>query len=186
MNKLLTFFGTIVFVSFLLFSCSSGTSPRDKAEIIKAYNDSIAKVEKAKQDSLTSILPEIKVSIFERTGVGYDAEGWPVVMGRVVLVKDFQERKEHQLKDYDYIEKIEISGQSDNITLQFINAKNNKILYEEKAISLSGSKTYTTSDPTGKKLKNYQDWLNTKFDQLIIKVLYKDRIVFEGKIIPAK
>jgi hypothetical protein len=72
------------------------------------------------------------------------------------------------------------------MTLQFINGKNNKIVNEEKAISLNGTKTYTTSDPAGEKHKYYQEWLNTKWDALIIKVLYKDRGIFKGKINPSK
>ncbi len=185
-KKVMTMFGALIFASFFLIGCGSGPSPKEKAEIIKEYNDSIALVERLKQDSINSILPEIKVSIFVRTDVVYDSEGWPVEMGRVALVKDFQAKNEYHLQGYDYVEKIEIVGQSDDITLQFVNEKSNKIVHEEKAISLNAIKTYTTSDPTGTKHKDYQDWLNTKWDGLIIKVLHKDRFVFEGKILPAK
>jgi hypothetical protein len=144
----------------------------EKKEIINYYTDSV------------SLIPDVKVNIYVRTDVSYDSEGWPVEMGKVVLVNDFQEKKEYQLKGYDYIEKIEIVGQSNDMTLQFINGKNNKIVHEEKTISLNGTKIYTTSDPKGQEDKYYQEWLNTKLDGLIIKILYKDKIIFEGKINP--
>jgi len=175
-----------LFASFFITSCGSGPSSEEKAKIIKDYNDSIALAVKAKQDSIANLIPDVKVNIFVRTNVGYDSEGWPVEMGKVVLVKDFQEKKEYQLNGYDYIEKVEIDGQSDDITLQFINGKNNKILHEEKAISLNETKTYTTTDPKGEKHKYYQEWLETRFDALIIKVFYKDKNIFEGKINPSK
>jgi hypothetical protein len=187
MKKLMTIFGAIIFASFFLICCRNGPNPEEKAKIIKEYNDSVALAEKAKQDSINAILPAIKVRIFERTNVLYDSEGWPVEMGRVIIVKDFQEKKVYQLKGYDYIEKIEIEGQSENITLQFLNAKNNKIIHEEKEILINGIKKYTWSDPKGGKYKNYQEWLKiTKWDELIIKVFHKDHLVFEGKIFPAK
>ena len=187
MKKVMTIFAAIVFASFFLLSCgNSKPSPEEKAKIIKEYKDSIALAEKAKQDSIDNLIPDVKVNIFVRTNVGYDSEGWPVEMGKVVLVKDFQEKKQYQLNGYDYIEKIEIVGQSDDMTLQFINGKSNKIVYEEKNISLNGTKTYTTSDPQAEKHKYYQKWLNTKWDALIIKVLYKDKSIFEGKINPSK
>jgi len=188
MKKIMTIFGALLFASFFLLSCGNNNpSPEDKAQIIKEYQDSIALVEKAKQDSINALIPDIKVNIYVRTGVYYDSEGWPVEMGKVVLVKDFQEKKEYQLKGYDYIEKIEIVGQSDDMTLQFINGKSNKIVHEEKAVSLNGTKTYTTSDPQEQKHKYYQEWLKpTKWDALIIKVAYKDKSIFEGKVNPSK
>ena len=103
-----------------------------------------------------------------------------------MIEKNFQEKKEYQLNGYDYIEKIEIVGQSDDMTLQFINGKSNKIVHEEKAITLNGTMTYTTSDPAGEKHKYYQEWLNSKFDALIVKVSYNDKGIFEGKINPSK
>ena len=182
----MTNLGATIFTFLFLISCGSGPSPEDKAKIIKEYQDSIALVEKAKQDSINSLIPEIKVNIYVRTDVGYDSEGWPVEMGKVVLVKDFQYKKEYKLNGYDYIENIEIVGQSGDMTLQFIDGKSNKIVHEEKAISLNGAKTYTTSDPLGNKDKYYQEWFNTKFDGLIIKVIYKDKSIFEGKVSPSK
>jgi uncharacterized protein YlzI (FlbEa/FlbD family) len=186
MKKLMTNLGVTIFACLFLISCGSSPSPEEKAKIIKEYQDSISLVEKAKQDSINSLIPEIKVNIYVRTDVFYDSEGWPVEMGKVVLVKDFQDKKEYQLNGSDYIEKIEIVGQSDDMTLQFINGKSNKIVHEEKAISLNGAKTYTTSDPQAEKHKYYQEWLNTKWDALVIKVIYKDKSIFEGKISPSK
>ncbi len=182
----MTFLGITIFACLFLISCGSGPSPEEKAKILKDYNDSIALAEKVKQDSINSLIPDVKVNIYVRTDVGYDSEGWPVEMGKVVLVKDFQEKKEYQLKGYDYIEKIEIVGQSNDITLQFINGNNNKIVNEEKAISLNGTKTYTTSDPAGEKHKYYQEWMKRNRDALVIKVSYKDKSIFEGKINPSK
>lgn len=187
MKKILTIFGAILFASLFLLSCgNTNPSPEDKAKIIKEYQDSVVLAEKAKQDSIDQLMPDVKVTIYVRTGVGYDSEGWPVEMGQVVLIKDFQEKKEYQLNGYDYIEKVEIEGQTDDITLQFINGKNNKTLHQEKAITLNGIKTYTTSDPKGEKHKYYQEWLETRWDALIIKVNYKDKNIFEGKINPSK
>lgn len=187
MKKIMPIFGVILIASFFLLSCGNNNpSSEDKAKIIKEYQDSIAVVEKAKQDSINSLIPEIKVNIYVRTDVGYDYEGYPIEMGKVVLVKDFQEKKEYQLNGYDYIEKIEIVGQSDDITLQFINGKSKKVVLEEKVISLNGTKTYTSSDPKGEKHKYYQEWLlNTKWDGLVIKVAYKDKSIFEGKFNPS-
>jgi hypothetical protein len=191
MKKIMTIFGALLFASFFLLSCGNNNpSPEDKAQIIKEYQDSIALVEKAKQDSINALIPDIKVNIYVRTGVFYDDEGWKVEMGKVVLVKDFQEKKEYQLKgNYDYIEKIKIVGQSDDMTLQFINGKNNKIVHEEKAVSLNGTKTYTTIDPfwDDQKDKYYQEWMRGLANgALIIKVAYKDKSIFEGKINPFK
>jgi PBP1b-binding outer membrane lipoprotein LpoB len=187
MKKVMKIFGAILFVSIFLQSCgNSNPNQDDEAKKNNEQQNTIALLEKAKQDSINSLIPEIKVSIYVRTDVGYDSDGYPIEMGKVVLVKDFQEKKEYQLNGYDYIEKIEIVGQSNDMTLQFINGKNNKIVNEEKAILLNGTKTYTTSDPAGEKHKYYQEWLNTKWDALIIKVLYKDRGIFEGKINSAK
>jgi len=186
MKKIITILGATIITCLFLISCGSSPSPEDKAKIIKDYNDSITLAEKAKQDSINSLIPDVKVNIYVRTDLFYDSDGWPVEMGKVVLIKDFQEKKEYQLKDYDYIEKIKIVGQSDDITLQFINGESNKLVHEEKTISLNGVKTYTTSDPQAGKHKYYQEWLNTKWDALIIKILYKDKSIFEGKINPSK
>ena len=187
MKKIIIYFGAIVFVSCFLLGCgNSNPSQEEKAKIVKEYQDSIALVEKAKKDSINSLIPDVKVNIYVRTDVLYDSEGWPVEMGKVVLVKDFQEKKQYQLNGYDYIEKIEVVGQSNDMTLQFLNGENNKILHEEKAVSLNGTKTYTTSDPAGDKHKYYKEWLNTRWDTLIIKVLYKDKSIFEGKVNPLK
>ena len=184
------FLGVILFASCFLLGCgNSNPSQEDKAKIIQEYQDSITLVEKAKLDSINSLIPDIKVNIYVRTDVGYDSEGWPVETGKVVLVQDFQEKKEYQCNGsygFDYIEKIEIVGQSNDITLQFINGKSNKIMHEEKAILLNGTKTYTTYDPLGEKNKYYQEWLlKPKWDGLIIKVSYKDKNIFEGKINPS-
>lgn len=40
-------------------------------------------------------------------------------MGGIELIRVFQESKEFQMKVYDYIEKIEIIGQSHYILLKF-------------------------------------------------------------------
>lgn len=171
---------------FLLLSCNGGISSKEKDRIIKEYNDSIALAERGKEDSIRYLVPDIKVNIFVRTEVGYDSEGWPLEMGRLDLVKDFQTKKEYQLKGYDYIEKIEIVGKSNDVTLQFINGNSQRILHEERAITLNGTKKYTSSDPMAEKDKYYQDWLVTKWDPLIIKIAYKNESVFEGKISPSK
>jgi PBP1b-binding outer membrane lipoprotein LpoB len=186
MKKLMTTLSGTAFACLFLISCGSSPSPEEKALIEKAKQDSIARVETAKQDSINAIMPEINVNIYARTDVFYDSEGWPVEMGKVSLVKDFQNKKEHQLNGNEYIEKIEIVGQSEEMTLQFINGKSNKMLHEEKAISLNGSKTFTTTDPAGEKQKHYQEWLTGNGEALVIKVLYKDKTVFEGKINPSK
>ena len=128
----------------------------------------------------------LEVNIYVRTDVSYDSEGWPVEMGKVDLVTDFQQKKEYQLNGYDYIEKVEIVGPSDDITMQFINEKNNAILYEEKSSLLVGTRTFTTSNPKAEKDQYYQEWLNTKFEPLIIRISNKDKIIFEGKINPSK
>ena len=184
-------FGVILIASLFILACgNSNTSSEDKAKIIKEYQDSIAFVEKAKQDSINSLTPEIKVNVYIRKGIFYDDEGWPVESGKVVLINDFQEKKEYQLNPQngydDRIEKIEIIGQSDDITLQFINGESKKIVHEEKAISINGSKTYSNSDPFGQEQIYYQKWLKDSDYNLIIKVSYRNKNIFEGKINPSK
>ena len=144
----------IAATSAVFVACGPSKEEMEKRE--QAKQDSIASVEKAKQDSIDAIIPEIKASIYARTNVFYDSEGWPVEMGTLTLIKDFQEKKEYKLKGYDYIEKIEISGESDDITLQFSSAKNDKIIFEEKGITLKGTKTFTSANPRGEKQKNHQ------------------------------
>jgi hypothetical protein len=69
MKKILTIIGAMLFATFFLISCGSNSSSNEKAEIIKEYNDSIALVEKANQDSIVNsdfkdekikIIPKIK------------------------------------------------------------------------------------------------------------------------------
>jgi hypothetical protein len=186
MNKIFVI-ATTLSASLLLLSCGNNSlSQEEKDRKIKEQQDSLALVEKAKQDSINAAVPDVKVNIYARKDVGYDSEGYPVEMGKVVAIKDFQEKKEYQLKGGDYIEKIEISGQSADMTLQFFAGNSNKLMHEEKAISLNGTKTYTTYNPLAEKDKYFQEWLYTNRDGLIIKVLYKDKGIFEGKINPAK
>jgi hypothetical protein len=123
---------------------------------------------------------KITVNIFERSGVFFDEEGWPVELGKLKLINNFQEKNIYQLEGYNYIEKIEIFGQSKDITLQFLDAIGNKIVHEEKSISLNGTKTYTSTDPAGNKDENYKKWLVK--DGLIIKVFQGKELVFNGKI----
>lgn len=172
-----------VFATLLLISCTNNVKQqkRDQSEHELNMPAYIEKESKENQDSIFNI----KVNIYVRTDVVYDSDGWSVDMGRLVLIKDFQEKKEYQLKGYDFIEKIEIIGREDNISLVFISKSTNKLVHEENGISLQGTKTYTTSDPQAKKNEHYQEWLNTKRDGLIIKVLYKDNNIFEGVIFPA-
>ena len=187
MKKHILVIGTTLFASLFVLSCGNNSlSQEEKDRKIKEHQDSLALVEKAKQDSINAILPDVKVTIYARKDVGYDSEGYPVEMGKVTAVKDFQEKREYQLKGDDYIEKIEISGESSDITLQFFDGNGSKLMHEEKAIAHNGTKTYTTYDPLAEKDKYFQEWLYTNRDGLIIKVLYKDKNIFEGKINPAK
>lgn len=187
MKNSISIFAVLGLTSFLLFNCgNNNTCTEEKARIIKEYKDSLAAAEKAKQDSIENSIPDIKVNIYARTDVGYDSEGYALEMGKLVLIEGFQEKKDYQLSGYDYIEKIEITGKSDDITLQFYNGKSNKIVHEEKAISLNGTKTYTASDPQANKNIYHQEWLNTNLEPLIIKVIFKDKNIFEGRINPSE
>lgn len=177
-------------LSFLLLvflaGCGDGqVSPEEKESILREYKDSVAQVEKSRQDSIDAILPDVKVRIFKRTGVVYDSEGWPVEMGLVKPISDFQEKKECQLSGQDYIQKIEIEGQSDHISFQFLNAKTNEVMHEEKDITLSGTKTFTRSNPDATTDKHHLEKL-VSYDGIIIKVLFKEKLVFEGRVSPPK
>ena len=56
MKKIMTIFGALLFASFFFLSCgNTNPSAEDKAKIIKEYNDSLALVEKAKQDSIITV-----------------------------------------------------------------------------------------------------------------------------------
>lgn len=187
MKKNTVFFRAILLGFLFITSCGNKKiTQADKAKIIKEYQDSINLAGEKKRDSLNSFIPKINVNIYVRMGVIYDSEGWPVEMGKVVIAKDFQEKGEYELTGYDYIEKIEIEGEADDISLQFINGKSMKILHQEEEISLNKKKTYTTSNPKAEKDNYYQDWLETKWDALIIKIIHKNKSIFEGKINPSK
>ena len=54
MKKIMTNLGVAIFAYLFLISCGSSTSQEEKAKIIKEYKDSIALVEKAKQDSIAN------------------------------------------------------------------------------------------------------------------------------------
>ena len=144
---------------------------KDESSILPKENDILKN---------TKSNTKITVNIFERSGVFFDEEGWPVELGKLKLINNFQERKIYQLEGYNYIEKIEIVGQSKDITLQFLDAISNKIVHEEKSISLNGTKTYTSTDPAGNKDENYKKWLVK--DGLIIKVIQGKELIFNGKI----
>ena len=185
MNKIIIF---LIIISTLL-SCKESklenSSENNKKEIIKQYKDSIALVTKLKKDSIAKLIPYIKIDIYVRKDVTYDSEGWPVEMGKIVKVSGFQEKKEYQSNGYNYVEKIVIKGNSDEISLLFINENNNKILHEEKDISLNGSKIFTTTNPAAEKQKFYCEWMDTRFKTILIKITYKDKNIFVGKIIPS-
>ena len=179
MKKSKTIFGAILFASFILTGCGNNNpKPDEKNRIIKEYKDSIALVEKSKQDSIDAIVPEVKVRIYERTGISYDSEGWAVSAGTVKEVKDFQITKNYKArKEYDYIQRVEIEGQSKDITIQFLDG-NNKIVHNENSIELNGIKKYTTSNPNAEKDRYYLEALY-KID--CIKIMFKGKVLFEGK-----
>jgi hypothetical protein len=175
------FYGPIQF--FLIATILSCTNTNNKSDQ-NADN-------KTKQYDSTTInisnqpnkhLPDIKVNIYERRNVGRDSEGFPLEMGSVLLVKNFQEKKIYKNIGDNYIEKIEIVGNSENVSIQFINVQNNKILHEEKEINLTGKITYTASDPLGKKNKHHRNWLHMRTGELKIKVFYDTNLLFEGII----
>jgi len=142
--------------------------------------------EKIKQDPINSLMPDFLVNLYIRKNIFYDSEGWPVEPGQVVLIKDFQKKKEYKLENsngyFKRIEKIEIIGKSGNITLHFINGESNKIVHVEKMNQELWVKTYSNSDPYGNRDQDFQEWLWNNDYNLIIKVAYKEKYVFEGKI----
>ena len=139
-----------------------------------------------KKGSIHSFMKNIDLKIYIRTNVFFDPDGVNVKKGKVALIQNFKELKEYQLKAYDYVERIEIEGEAEEITLQFLNAVTKDTLHQEKGITLNGSKTYSTTDPFGQnKDEYYQDWLLTTWEGMIIKIFKNDNTIFEGKINPS-
>jgi hypothetical protein len=186
MKRLIFVIISAIFIFFLNACCGDGSSPEEKAQIIAEYKDSIAVAEKIRQDSINSLIPDIKVNLYIRKDIFYDSEGWPVESGKVVKIKDFQKKKEYLLVNsngyYQRLDKIEFVGTSENITLQVIDGETKKIIHEDKDISINGIKTYANTDPSGNHQKYHQDWFKINSYNLMLKVLYKQNIIFEGKI----
>lgn len=137
---------------------------------------------KSNKISFLEKIPQINVRIFERTGIVYDSEGWPVEEGVVKEVNGFNESKNYKKNsEYDYIEKIRIDGQSENLNIQVLNTQNAQI-FEKSNIILNDSIVFTSTDPMGKEGENFQKWMKTTFEVLTIKVFYKDKTLFEGVI----
>jgi hypothetical protein len=135
-----------------------------------------------KVDKQSDVSSKIKINIWERKGVSFDQEGFPIEIGNLALVQNFQNSGSYLLKRNNYIEKIEISGQSDDVTLLFINPVNKKIIHQEKNISLNGNIIFSSTDPAGNRNGNYQKWLNNNRNRIMIRIFSKSKIVFEGEI----
>jgi len=126
--------------------------------------------------------PKINVRIFERVGIFYDSEGWPVDEGVLKEVIGFDKSRNYRKSsEYDYIEKIRIEGKSEDLKIQVRNSQNESV-FEKSGIVLNDSIVYTSSDPTGQEGKNFQKWMETRFELLTIKIFYKEKILFEGII----
>lgn len=188
MKKIL--FLTSVSFSLFLYSCGEASSD----EVTKNDDINAAKLEQQKQDSLrlvqayedsiTAVLNSIRVQIFVRSGVQYDMDGFALDEGRLKEIKDFQSSKEHQITGYDDLEKIVVSGKSDKITI--ICSEGDDELYNSNEITLDGAKSFKGSGPNGGNGLKWVYAMNRQKD-FNIKILYdKDRIVFEGKIHPAR
>jgi hypothetical protein len=137
MNKLATSLSLLLF--FLMSACSDSnhTSSNEKN---KPAGDTVTSVDdnRSAPDTSQIVYPDITVLAYERTNIFYDTEGWPVEPGTVRVIKDFQKNKVYRLKkDWDYLQKIEISGASDQITIQFFDGERNRV-HEEKNITLAG------------------------------------------------
>ncbi|MFM7710577.1 MAG: hypothetical protein ACKO5C_06640 [Ferruginibacter sp.] len=179
MNKLVCSLSFVLF--FLISACSESdhTSPKERN---KATADTVTSVDDAVSapDTNQIVYPDITVLAYERTDILYDTEGWPVEPGTVRVIKDFQKNKVYRLKKAsDYLQKLEISGQSEQITIQFFDGDRNR-LHEEKNITLNGKKIYTSSDPFGHHNAGYQEWMH---GTIAIKILFKEAVIFEGLII---
>lgn len=128
-----------------------------------------------------SAIPEIR--IFERINVGYDSEGWPVELGEMKEVQKFQESKNHSLNKYDYIEKIEISGNFIDAKIRFINVETGSIVKELNNINSNQTIEFIGPNPDPELDLEYEEWLlNAKWHSLKIELINDQKLVFEGLI----
>lgn len=128
-----------------------------------------------------SAIPEIR--IFERINVSYDSEGWPVELGEMKEVQKFQESKNHSLNKYDYIEKIEISGNFIDAKIRFINVETGSIVKELNNINSNQTIEFIGPNPDPELDLEYEEWLlNAKWHSLKIELINDQKLVFEGLI----
>lgn len=126
---------------------------------------------------------EIEVKIFERINIGYDSEGWPIELGEMKEVKNFQEVKTHELNKYDYIEKIQLSGNFINAKIRFINTEKGCIVNELSNLNSKTPIEFIGPNPNPELDIKYDEWmLNAKWHSLTIEVINDQKVVFEGFI----
>ena len=146
---------------------------------VKEANDSISLIQKKENP--------LMVRIFARTGIFYNSEGWPVEPGKVDEVKGYNELKTYKKKGtYDYIQRIQFDGISDNISIQIENI-DNKLIFSNNNFMLKNDVVYSAhgfnSSGAIEQDKNYQKWMSDNRNGLLkIKVLYKNKLLFNGTI----
>jgi len=121
---------------------------------------------------------KIQIEIFERSGIGYDYEGFPIEEGEMIKLKDFQQNKFHELINYDYIEKIVIDGALKNAFVRIINLNNNCIIHEER--SVNSKLEFIGPSPSN---DSYPDWmLDVKFNSFKLEIINDNQLIFEGEV----
>ncbi|MDA8911102.1 hypothetical protein N9I21_04830 [Crocinitomicaceae bacterium] len=125
----------------------------------------------------------IKIKIFERIDIGFDYEGAPIALGEMVEVENFEKIKTHTLDKYDYIEKIQITGDFINAKIRFINSESGCIVKELNNVQSKETLEFIGPNPDYTLDVEYEEWmLNAKWHSLQIEVINDQRLVFEGVI----
>jgi len=148
-----------------------------KGKYVTEANDSLFVTQKRENPLI--------VRIYERTGISYDSKGRAVEPGKVEEVKGYNEIKVYKKKGaYDYIQRIQFDGISDNLSILIENV-NNQLIFSRNNFALKNDVVYSSNgfNPTGEieQDSHYQKWMSDNRNGLLkIKVLYRNSLVFEG------
>lgn len=165
------------------FACNNSQSENLKTEKADKIEQEEIVPEETVPEKIVEEMPVVKVQLFQRTDVFYDSEGYPVEEGIVSEVKGFNDTKKFKKKkEYEFVERIVVNGNSENITIEISN-KANGIFFKKENIKLNGKISFGSSTPLSEEPKDYDEKINwTRFELNTLKVFYKDNLLFEGVI----